>query len=122
MRRLINRGSLHSLRPLLIHYYPQLFAPGCSTPSNTNSSGEAAGETSTVVTATVQADDQKMVGLESASYEQFLRVLERVVVEHNMLAASLIYTNISLKNLGELLEVDPNQVLSFSIILSPVRV
>ncbi len=42
--------------------------------------------------------------------QHLAEVLERVVVEHNMLAASLIYNNITLENLAELLEVDVNRV------------
>lgn len=41
--------------------------------------------------------------------QQFDAILERVVVEHNMLAASQIYCNITLKNLAELLEIDTEQ-------------
>lgn len=42
--------------------------------------------------------------------QQLEEVLERVVVEHNMLAASYLYNNITLENLGELLEVESSQV------------
>lgn len=42
--------------------------------------------------------------------EQIGEILERVVVEHNMLAASYLYKNITLENLGELLEIDAKQV------------
>lgn len=40
-------------------------------------------------------------------------VLERVVVEHNVLAASYVYRNMTLKNLGELLETDAENASLF---------
>lgn len=39
-------------------------------------------------------------------------VLERVVVEHNMIAASKVYSSITLKNLAELLEIETEQAES----------
>lgn len=41
-------------------------------------------------------------------------LLERAVIEHNMLAASLIYNNISLTNLGCLLEITSDQAESIA--------
>nr|CDS26014.1 cop9 complex subunit [Hymenolepis microstoma] len=41
-------------------------------------------------------------------------VLERVVVEHNMIAASKVYSNITLKNLAELLEIETEQAESIA--------
>ncbi|VDD75607.1 unnamed protein product [Mesocestoides corti] len=90
-RRLISRESLRSLHPLLIHYYPQLFG-------SANEAGDAS----------VKGD-----GCEQRE-QQLQDVLERVVVEHNMLAASLIYNNITLENLGELLEVEASQAESIA--------
>ena len=38
------------------------------------------------------------------------QVLERAVIEHNMLAASKLYTNISFEQLGALLGIDATKV------------
>ncbi|VDP88958.1 unnamed protein product [Echinostoma caproni] len=81
MGRLINRSSLRSLEPLFEKFYPHLLKPNGS-----NTHGKASGQA------------QSVEGL-----------LERAVVEHNMVAASLIYNNISLVNLGALLEISPSE-------------
>ena len=37
-------------------------------------------------------------------------ILERAVIEHNLLAASKLYNNISFEELGALLEIPPTKV------------
>ncbi|THD25738.1 COP9 signalosome complex subunit 4 [Fasciola hepatica] len=90
MGRLINRSSLRSLDPLFEKFYPHLLQ-NLNVPS----------ESSTPVKSVGQA--QSVEGL-----------LERAVVEHNMVAASLIYNNISLVNLGALLEISPSEAESIA--------
>ncbi|CAL8105362.1 unnamed protein product [Calicophoron daubneyi] len=94
MGRLINRSALRSLEPLFKKYYPYLLKP---TPLETSDSTAGSGP--------------KSGGLAAPS--QTVQVLlERAVVEHNMLAASLIYNNISLANLGDLLEISTTEAES----------
>lgn len=49
-------------------------------------------------------DHQKAVNAEG------MTILDRAVIEHNLLAASRLYVNISLSNLGSLLETTPEKV------------
>ncbi|TGZ58897.1 hypothetical protein CRM22_009371 [Opisthorchis felineus] len=83
MGRLIKRCSLRSLGPLFEKFYPHLLHPPPATG------------------ATVSAGSKPP----NTSSHSVQELLERAVVEHNMLAASLIYNNISLANLGDLLEI-----------------
>lgn len=53
----------------------------------------------------------QLFGADGDRKQELAEVLERVVVEHNVLAASLIYNAITLTNLAELLGVEVNQVI-----------
>lgn len=85
MGRLINRSSLRSLESLFRKFYPHLLQS--DEPTGSPLPSESRGGTPSVQ-----------------------HLLERAVVEHNMLAASLIYNNISLENLGALLEISTAEV------------
>ncbi|KAF5402174.1 COP9 constitutive photomorphogenic subunit 4 [Paragonimus heterotremus] len=87
MGRLISRSSLRSLQPLFEKFYPHLLH------SDTTSATDA----------------RPATGSPSVQH-----LLERAVVEHNMLAASLIYNNISLVNLGDLLEISTEEAESIA--------
>ncbi|VDN21016.1 unnamed protein product [Dibothriocephalus latus] len=104
MRRLISRNCLQSLEPLFIKYYPQLFFGG---KTEDTTAMDAGGQDATVEPTAPGAGGETPTT--SASARPIQNILERVTVEHNMLAASLIYNNISLSNLGELLEVDASR-------------
>ncbi|BHF67130.1 COP9 signalosome complex subunit 4 [Sparganum proliferum] len=105
MRRLISRNCLQSLEPLFIKYYPQLFFGG---KSDENTPMDAGGQDVAEAAAAAPGAGGE-APTTSASTRPIQNILERVTVEHNMLAASLIYNNISLSNLGELLEVDASR-------------
>ncbi|KAF8568261.1 hypothetical protein P879_09656 [Paragonimus westermani] len=87
MGRLISRSSLRSLEPLFERFYPHLLH------SDTTS----------------VTDTRPATGSPSVQH-----LLERAVVEHNMLAASIIYNNISLVNLGDLLEISAAEAESIA--------
>ncbi|BHF67165.1 COP9 signalosome complex subunit 4 [Sparganum proliferum] len=106
MRRLISRNCLQSLEPLFIKYYPQLFFGG---KSDENTPMDAGGQDVAEAAAAAAPGAGGEAPTTSASARPIQNILERVTVEHNMLAASLIYNNISLSNLGELLEVDASR-------------
>ncbi|KAH8867310.1 COP9 signalosome complex subunit 4 isoform 2 [Schistosoma japonicum] len=96
MGRLINRSSLSSLEPLLNKYYPHLLQSPVQDVSNTTTTGDQSER------------------LSSASSSSVQELLERALNEHNMLAASLIYNNISLVNLGLLLEISASEAESIA--------
>ncbi|CAH8641429.1 unnamed protein product [Schistosoma mattheei] len=97
MGRLINRSSLSSLEPLLKKYYPHLLQSSLQ-----DSSG---------ITSSIQDQSGKLSSITSSSVQ---KLLERALIEHNMLAASLIYNNISLENLGLLLEISASEAESIA--------
>ena len=44
------------------------------------------------------------------------KVIERAIIEHNMLAASKVYNNITFTELGSLLNIDADKVIIIVII------
>ncbi|KAH9592311.1 COP9 signalosome complex subunit 4 [Schistosoma haematobium] len=97
MGRLINRSSLSSLEPLLKKYYPHLLQSSLQDFSG--------------ITSSIQDRSGKLSSITSSSVQ---KLLERALIEHNMLAASLIYNNISLENLGLLLEISASEAESIA--------
>ncbi|VDP34407.1 unnamed protein product [Schistosoma curassoni] len=97
MGRLINRSSLSSLEPLLKKYYPHLLQSSLQDFSE--------------ITSSIQDQSGKLSSITSSSVQ---KLLERALIEHNMLAASLIYNNISLENLGLLLEISASEAESIA--------
>lgn len=100
MGRLINRSSLSSLEPLLKKYYPHLLQSSLQDFSG--------------ITSSIQDQSGKLSSITSSSVQ---KLLERALIEHNMLAASLIYNNISLENLGLLLEISASEVGNSKLLL-----
>jgi len=48
-------------------------------------------------------------------------ILERAVVEHNLLSASKLYNNITFAELGNLLGISPTKVIEMSQLLKYIR-
>ncbi|CAH8469051.1 unnamed protein product [Dicrocoelium dendriticum] len=86
--RLIDCSSLRSLQSLFEKFYPHLLESTSSTFAEKPPSGSSI-----------------LTGGQSVQH-----LLKRAVVEHNMIAASLIYNNISLANLGDLLEISAEEL------------
>ncbi|VEL07968.1 unnamed protein product [Protopolystoma xenopodis] len=139
MGRLISKSRLRSLTPLLSKYYPQLlltqtYIESGVTASETgqqrhpndqvlispdritdgrdeaSSSGKSTRLSATESTMSIDGDASAFEGQASSGSALGRSILERAAVEHNMLAASLIYNNISLHNLGGLLEISSEEV------------
>ncbi|VDQ08802.1 unnamed protein product [Trichobilharzia regenti] len=98
MGRLINRSSLSALEPLLTKYYPHLL----KSASDNNTGNSNAQDASSI---------QNLSSSSSSCYSSVQMLLERALIEHNMLAAGLIYNNITLDNLGLLLEISTAEVI-----------
>ncbi|CAH8469070.1 unnamed protein product [Dicrocoelium dendriticum] len=90
--RLIDCSSLRSLQSLFEKFYPHLLESTSSTLAEKPPSGSSI-----------------LTGGQSVQH-----LLKRAVVEHNMIAASLIYNNISLANLGDLLEISAEEAESIA--------
>ncbi|CAH8626618.1 unnamed protein product [Heterobilharzia americana] len=96
MGRLINRSSLSILEPLIIKHYPHLLQ------SSSQVDTEAANTEDTSLKLSSPPSNDCSVQ----------KLLERALIEHNVLAISLIYNNISLESLGLLLEIPTNEAES----------